>query len=94
MHSLLTIEKTQMIQAGGEPHMTLVKDGGPLHWGAVQFLARPAVTNFRIHGISTHLVANTPTKAGGSVLGDKLRIINGCIFESVSVSCGKHPQSR
>jgi hypothetical protein len=93
LQALFAIEKVQVIQAGGEPHMTLVKDGGPLHGGTVQFLARQAVTNFRIHGISAHLVSNRPTKAGGPVFGDKRRIVEGCIFGSESVFWGKHLQS-
>jgi len=86
--ALLTIEKSQVIQAGGEPHMGLVKDGRPLHRGTVQFLAHQAVTNFRIHGIGAHLILNGPTKAGGPVFGDKRRVVQGCIFGSESVSHG------
>ena len=88
--ALLAIEKMQMIHAGGEPHMALVKDGGPLHRSTVQFLARQAVTDFRIHGIGAYLVANRPAKADGAVFGDKRRIAQGCIFGSESVSCGMH----
>ena len=75
MEVLLAIVKMQVIQTGNEPHMTFVKDGGPLHGGAVQFLARQAVTNFRINGITAHLVANGPAKAGGPVFGDKRFVV-------------------
>jgi hypothetical protein len=93
MPALLAIEKIQVIQAGGEPHMALVKDGGPLHGGTVQFLAGQAVTNFRIHGISAHLVSNGTTKAGGSVFGDKRRVVQGRIFGSESLFHGKYLES-
>jgi hypothetical protein len=72
---LLAIEKMEVIQAGGEPHMIFMKDSGPLHGGAVQFLARQAVADFCIHGITAHLVANTPAKAGGPVFGDKRLVV-------------------
>ena len=85
MTVLLAIEKMQVTQAGGEPHMAFVKDGGPLHGGTVQFLAGQAVTNFRIHGISAHLVSNGPAKAGGPVFGDKRHVVQGRIFGSESV---------
>jgi len=75
MPALLAIEKMQMIQSGGEPHMALLKNGGPLHGGTVQFLAHQAVTNFCIHGIGAHLVSNGPTKATCPVFGDKRRVV-------------------
>ena len=90
MAALLAIEKMEVTQAGGEPHVAFVKDGGPLHGGAVQFPAGRAVTNFRIHGISAHLVSNGPAKAGGPVFGDKCRVIQGRIFGSESVFHQKH----
>ena len=93
MPALLAIKKMQVIQAGGEPDVALVKDGSPLHGGTVQFLARQAVTNFRIHGIGAHLVSNGPAKAGGPVFWDKRRVVKGGIFGSESVFHGKHPES-
>jgi hypothetical protein len=39
MPVLFAIEKMQVIYPCGESHMALMKDGGPLHGGAVQFLA-------------------------------------------------------
>jgi hypothetical protein len=94
MPALLAIKKVEVIQTGNESHMALVKDGGPLHGGTVEFLARQAVTNFRIHGIGAHLVSNGPTKARGPVFGDKRRVIQGRIFGSESVFHGKHLESR
>jgi hypothetical protein len=93
MPVLLAIEKMQVIQAGGEPHMALEKDGGPLHGGTVQFLAGQAVTDFRIHGIGVYIVSNGTTKAGGPVFGDKRRVVQGRIFGSESVFHGKHLES-
>jgi hypothetical protein len=93
MQTLLAVEEMQVLQACGEPHMTLVKDGGPLHGGTVQFLACQAVTDFRIHGISAHLISNGPTKADGSVFRNIRCIVKGGIFGSESVHSGKHLQS-
>jgi hypothetical protein len=75
MAVLLAIEKMEVMQTGGKPHMAFVKDGGPLHGGTVQFLAGQAVTDFRIHGIGAHLVSNGPAKAGGPVFGNKRRVV-------------------
>jgi hypothetical protein len=75
MEVLLVIVKMEVVQAGCEPHMMLVKDGRPLHRSAVQFLARQAVTNLRILGIGANLISNTPAKAGGPVFGDKRLVV-------------------
>jgi hypothetical protein len=89
MQILIAVEKMQVTHAGDESHMALVKDGGPLHGGAVQFLAHQAVTNFRIHGISAHLVLNGPAKAGGPVFGEKRRVVQGRVFGSESAFHGR-----
>jgi len=88
--ALLTVEKMQVIQSGGGAHMALVKDGGPLHGGTMQLLARQAMTNLRIHGISAHLVSNSPAKAGGPVFGNKRRVVQIRILGAESVFYGKH----
>jgi hypothetical protein len=93
MPALLAIEKTQATQAGGKPHMAFVKDGGPLHGGTMQFLARQAVTNLCIHGIGARLVSNGPAKAGSLIFGNKRRVVQGGIFGSESVFHGKHLES-
>jgi len=93
MHALLAVEKTQLVQAGSEPHVLFVKDGCPLYGRAVKCLACSAVTEFRVHGLSAHLVANAATKARGPIPGNECRIIKGRIFGSESVSGRKHHDS-
>ena len=93
IHALFAIEIIQLIQTGSEPHVMFVKDGSPLHGGAMQCLASFAVTEFRIHRLSAHLVANAAAKTRSLVFWHKCRIIKGCIFGSESVFGREHHKS-
>jgi hypothetical protein len=93
IHPLLAIEKTQMIQAGSQPHVMFVKDNSPLHGSAMQCLASFAVTEFRVHRLSAHLIANAAAKTRSLVFWYKCRIIKGCIFGSESVLGREHHKS-
>ena len=91
---LLAVEKAQMIDAGDKPHVALVEDGGPLHGGAMQFLACRAVTDLRIHGIGAHFVYGRPAEAGRPVSGNKGGIVRGRVFGSEPVFNVRHLEPR
>lgn len=56
----------------------------------MQYLAGSAVTEFRIHWLSAHLVSDPAAKARGPVPWNKCRIIKGRICGSESVRRCKH----
>ena len=74
MLQVFAVEESQMFKAVGDSDVTLMKDGGPLHWGTVQFLAGQAVADFGIHGICTHVVLNRTAIASRPILGNKIII--------------------
>jgi hypothetical protein len=59
-----------------------MKDGRPLHWRAVQFLAGQAVAELGVHGVRTHFVLNPTTMAPGTVFWYKIPVLNRSVIQS------------
>ena len=69
-----TVEKSQLLDSMGYSHITLIKDGRPLHRRTVQFLAGQAVAEFGIQGVRTDFVLNRAAMAACTVFRYEIRI--------------------
>ena len=72
----LTVVEAELSDAVRDAHVAFVKNGGPLHWRAVQRLADYAVTDFRVNRVRAHFVLDGLTVAPGTVFCRKGRILN------------------
>ena len=81
-NGLFTIVEAQAVCAFGYSDIMLVKDGGPLHWSAMQSLASQTMAYFCVHRVGTHFNLNRFTKTAGPVFDPKAGIFDRPIFWS------------
>jgi hypothetical protein len=82
-HALGPIEhagiEAEMLDAAKHSDMALVEDRGPLHRGAVQCLAGPAVAELGIHGIGADLVADGTAMTARAIARDERIVVDRCV---------------